>query len=267
MKMRTSHFGFTAEADKIAAAGYDAIELHIKEIMSFDNGEFQRAKKLVRDSGLASEVFDNPLPLDVVIADDDFDFAYYTEYLKKAVSRTAEMGARYFVYGNGRTRSLPEGERRAKGEEKNQQLLFTLCRLAAEENITIMLEPLHSSICNSVLSIPEAYAYAQKLGCPNLKTLLDFRWFVAGGHSYSLIEEYADFIKHVHVDNPLYPFPERRVPMPGDGFDYGPLFQTLKKICYKGMISYEANTFQDFEADLRGGLSLLKSFGIESYGR
>ncbi|WP_073107401.1 sugar phosphate isomerase/epimerase family protein [Hespellia stercorisuis] len=266
MKMKTSHFGFVKEADAIAAAGYDAIELHIKEIMSFDDFEFRRAKQMLRDSGLASEVFDNPLPLDVVIADDSFDFPFYRDYLRKAVERTAQMGGRYFVYGNGKTRSLPDGVEKDTARKKNDQLIVTLCEIAQEYNITIMMEPLAGAICNSVLSIPEAYEYAKKLGCKNLKTLLDFRWFIAGGHDYSDIVEYADFIKHVHVDNPLLPFPERRVPMLGDGFDYGTLFETLKEISYKGYISYEANTFDDFETDIRKGLSLLEHYNIYSYG-
>lgn len=267
MKMRTSHFGFIKEADRIAAAGYDAIELHIKEIMSFDEAQYQEACCKIKDSGLASEVFDNPLPLDVVIADDGFDFGYYTEYLKKAVKRTAKMGARYFVFGNGKTRSLPDGEKRDEAAKKNEELLVTLCDIARQENITIMVEPLDTAVSNSILSIPEAYAYAKKLGCSNLKTLLDFRWFIEGGHDYGVIAEYADFIKHVHVDNPLKPFPERRVPMKDDGFDYSKLFEMLKEISYKGIISYEANTFDDFDSDLRKGLELMESFGIYSYGR
>lgn len=52
MKMKTSHFGFVNEADRIAAAGYDGIELHIKEIMSFDDLEFQKARKKIKDSAL-----------------------------------------------------------------------------------------------------------------------------------------------------------------------------------------------------------------------
>lgn len=265
MKMKTSHFGFIREADQIAAAGYDAIELHIKEIMSLDDIEYKKARSAIKDSGLASEVFDNPLPLDVVIADPDFDTAYYTEYLKRAVDRTARMGARYFVYGNGKTRSLPEGEAREEARKKNDELIVALCEIAMDYNVTIMMEPLANAICNSVLSIPEAYEYAKKLGCRNLKTLLDFRWFVEGGHDYSVIEEYADFIKHVHVDNPRFAFPERRVPMLWDGFNYGKLFETLKGIAYKGYISYEANTFECYETDLRKGLELLSYYDIYPY--
>lgn len=266
MKMRTSHFGFVNQIDQIAAAGYDCVELHIKEIMGFDADGYRQAKKTLFDSGIPCEVFDNPLPLDVVIADPAFDFAFYTEYLKKAVDRTAEMGARYFVYGNGKTRSLPAEGDIAGAEKKNDEMIAVLCELAAQANITILLEPLAASICNRFLGIPENYEYVQKTKLSNLKTLLDYRWFLAGGHSLDVIEEYADFIQHVHIDNPDHAFPKRLVPMAADGHDYTPLFNLLKKICYKGIISYEANTFENgFETDIAKGLELLKENDIFSY--
>lgn len=264
MKMKTGHFGLLNQVEQIARAGYDNAELHIWEIMSLKEEEYKAAKKKLSDIGLDYEVFDNPLPLDQVVADPTFDTAYYKEYLKRAVARTAEMGARYFVFGNGKTRSLPE-EHEQEARKKNNELIVFLCEEALQANITIMMEPLYRSISNVVLSIPEAYEYAQKLGCKNLKTLLDFRWFVAGGHSYDDIVKYADFIKHVHVDNPLYPFPERHVPMLNDGYNYSELFQTLKSIGYKGIISFEANTFEDFDTDIRKGLELLKTYGITPY--
>lgn len=266
MKMRTSHFGFVNQIEQIAAAGYDSVELHIKEIMGFDHAEFQKAKKTLSDSGIPSDVFDNPLPLDVVVADPGFDFQFYTEYLRKAVDRTAQMGCRYFVYGNGKTRSLPEEGDIAGATEKNDQMIRVLCELAAEANITVLIEPLAAAICNRFLGIPENVEYARKTGIPNLKTFLDYRWFLAGGHDLSVIEQYADYIHHVHIDNPDHAFPKRLVPMPGDGHDYTPLFDILKKICYKGIISYEANTFENgFETDIKKGLELLQDNGIESY--
>ncbi len=264
MKMKTGHFGLLNQAQQIAAAGYDNIELHIWEIMSLDNSEYKAAKKKLFDTKIDCEVFDNPLPLDKVVADASFDMEYYKEYLKKAVDRTAQMGARYFVFGNGKTRTIPNVNQE-EGQRKNDEIMVFLCEEAAKANITIMMEPLHKSLSNVVLSVPEAYTYAQRLGCKNLKTLLDFRWFIAGGHPYEHIIQYADFIKHVHVDNPYYAFPERHVPMIGDGFDYTKLFDTLKEIGYKGIISYEANTFEDFDTDIRKGIELLKANGITPY--
>lgn len=265
MKMRLSYFGFAKDIGDIDRAGYDCIEMHVKEVMAFSDAEYRDAKKTLRAAGLTAEVFDNPLPLDKVIADDDFDVAFYTDFLKKAVDRTAELGARYFVYGNGRTRSIPQDGDQAAAMRKNDAMLATLCSLAAQANITVLLEPLAACICNRFLGIPENYEYAKQTGIPNLKTLLDYRWFLEGGHDLAVIEHYADFIQHVHIDNPLSPFPHRTVSAVDDGHDYAPLFNTLKKICYKGIVSIEANTTDDFPRDLRRGLDLFAHHGIRPY--
>lgn len=265
MKMRTSYFGFAKDIGAIDAGGYDCIEMHIKEVMAFNDAEFQAAKKSLRASGLTAEVFDNPLPLDKVVADADFDWDYYVDYLKKCVERTAAMGARYYVYGNGKTRASKPGPNEAVEIKKNEDMLATLCELAAQANITILLEPLAKVLTSRWLGIPEVFEYAKKTGIPNLKTLIDYRWFLAENHAISILEEYADFVQHVHIDNPLSPFPTRIVPAVDDGHDYSPLFNTLKKICYKGIISIEANTTTDFPADLKRGLELFAKHGIESY--
>ena len=268
IKMRTSHFGFVHQIDAIAAAGYNCAELHIKEIMDLSDTDYLAVCKKIRDADITCEVFDNPLPLDSVIADESFDLDIWTEYVKKAVECTATMGARYFVFGNGRTRSIPSEGDVTGAIEKNDEMLARICSLAAEANITVLLEPLAKSICNRFLGIPEIYGYATKTGILNLKTLMDYRWFLAGGHDMQVIERYADFIQHVHIDNPVEEFPRRLVPMADDGHDYGLLFCALKKVCYKGIVSIEANTFENgFDQDIAKGIELLRYHGIESFRR
>jgi sugar phosphate isomerase/epimerase len=259
--MKTSFFGFFKDIDSIARAGYDCVELHVKELMSVDDAEAKGLRKKIRDAGVTSEVFDNPLPLDKVIADADFLIPEYTEYVKKAVGRMAYLGARYIVYGNGKTRSCSDSLSTAK----NDEMLAIICALAAEANITVMLEPLAAQICNRFLSVKECYEYAWTTGIPNLKTLIDYRWFLAGNHDFRMIENYANFIVHAHIDNPVEAFPKRLVPSVDDGHDYSFFFNTLKKICYKGIISIEANTFTDFDSDLKKGLELFAHYGIEPY--
>ncbi|MCD8352147.1 MAG: sugar phosphate isomerase/epimerase [Planctomycetaceae bacterium] len=265
MKMRLSYFGFAKDIDDIDKAGYDCIEMHIKEVMAFSQSEYEEAKRKLKGSGITAEVFDNPLPLDKVVASPDFDWDFYVDFLKKAVERTAAMGARYYVYGNGKTRSSRPGSTEADDIKKNEDMLATLCELAAQANITILLEPLAKSLSTRWLGVPENFAYAKQSGIPNLKTLIDYRWFLEEKHPISIIEEYADFIQHVHIDNPLSPFPTRIPPAIDDGHDYGPLFDALKKTCYKGILSIEANTTTDFPADLKRGLDLIASHGIEAY--
>jgi sugar phosphate isomerase/epimerase len=259
--MRTGFFGFVKDIDAIARAGYDCIEMHVKEIMSLDDSSCVDTKKKIRDSGLTAEVFDNPLPLDKIIADPIFDMAFYTDYVKKAMGRIAELGARYVVYGNGKTRSASGSLELAK----NDEMLARVCKAAEEHNITILLEPLASQICNRFLSVPEIFEYVNTMGFRNMKTLVDYRWFLAGGHSFRMLYDFADFIQHVHIDNPDLVFPTRKVPNSNDGHDYSALFSALKKICYKGIIAIEANTFDDFEGDMKKGLELFATHGIIPY--
>lgn len=263
MKMRTSYFGYTKDIESVAAAGYDCIELHIKEIVELDDGAYKAARQKLRDSAVTGEVYDNPLPLDIAIADENFKIDFWTEHVKKAVDRTAEMGARYFVYGNGITRAIP-----ANGDTgKNDEMIAIICDLAAKANITVLLEPLGIERCNRFLSAAEVFDYAKKTGIPNIKTLIDYRWFLAEKHDFKQIEEYADFIQHIHIDNPLFPFTKRLVPTLKDGHDYSPLFNVLKKICYKGIVSIEANPSDHYIEDLHTGIEFLAGHGIEPYRR
>ncbi len=268
MKMRLGCFGYVKDLDTIARAGFDCAEMHNSEIMSFDHGEFKMALKKLKDSGIPCEVFDNPLPLDQKIIDESFDVEFYKDYLKKGAERVAEMGGRFWVFGNGKTRSIPETGDIEAGKQKVYGFIREMCDIAAQNNITVLLEPLHASISNISLSIPDAINLMKELEKPNLKTFVDFRWFVASNRPYEEIEKYSDEILHVHIDNPTTNFPKERirlVPRIDDGYDYAPFLNELKKIDYKGIISIEALTFDNFEEDIKEGLKFFKQHGIMPY--
>nr|WP_312579487.1 sugar phosphate isomerase/epimerase family protein [Sedimentibacter sp.] len=268
MKMRLGCFGYVNDLDIIARAGFDCVEMHNSEIMGFNNSEFKIALKKLKDCGIPCEVFDNPIPLDKQIIDDSFNVKYYREYLRKGADRAAEMGGRFWIFGNGKSRSLPETGNIEKGKEKIYLFIRDMCDIAAQNNITILVEPLHSVISNIALNIPDTLELINEINKPNLKTLIDFRWFVASGRPYSDIERYSDYILHAHIDNPTTNFPKERiryVPKISDGYNYGPFLSRLKNICYKGILSIEAMTYDDFEVDIKEGLELFRKHGIVPY--
>ncbi len=263
MNARLSFFGFTKDIDAIAAAGYDCIEMHMREIMPMDEAEFKAACQKLHDSLLVCEVLDNPVPLDQVIADESFDLDYYQDYLQKGADRAFELGVKYYVFGNGRTRSLPASGDIEAARQKNLTFMRNLADIASAREITVLIEPLGPRVSNVVLSIPEAIAYAKEIGKSNLGTFLDYRWFVDRKHPYAMIEEYGQHIKHVHIDNPDLPFPKRLVPRVNDGHDYSALFQALEKINYQEILSIEANTFLDWPQDLKDGMDFFASYGVK----
>jgi len=265
MRMLLSCFGFIKDVDTIAAAGYDRAELHVREIMGFDEAEYRGARARLRDCGLPAHVFDNPIPLDSRVSDPSFDLGYYRDFLNTAADRCAEMGARYFVFGNGKARSLPEEGDVRGAAEKFDEFFRMLLDIAAERNITVLIEPLGKRLSNIVNSLPEAVEFIRRHGRPNLKTFVDYRYMVELGRPLSELAEFEPYIKHVHLDNPTTVFPERVVPRVDDGFDYAPFLDALKGICYKEIVSIEASVFKDFPREIRGGIEFFAAHGIRPY--
>lgn len=263
MNPRLSFFGFSKDIDAIAAAGYDCIEMHMHEVMKMDGGEFQVVCQKLKHSPLVCEVLDNPVPLDVVIASDSFNLEDYRKFLNIGADRAAALGVRYYVFGNGRTRSLPtEGDIEA-AKEKNLTFMRMLADIAGQRGITVLIEPLAPAVSNVIHSIPEALEYSEIVGKPNIGTFLDYRWFVDRKHPFKMIETYGQHIKHVHIDNPDLPFPKRLVPRINDGHDYSAIFRALEKINYQGILSIEANTFMHWPQDLKDGMDFFAAYGVE----
>lgn len=261
--MRTGHFGLLGQVEAIAAAGYDTAELHIWEIMALDNAGFAAAAQKIRDCGIPCEVFNNPLPMDISIAGEDFDLPFYREHMKRGVERVQALGGRYINFGNGRARSIPRGADRDAVVQKVLGVVDDLCGYAAQAEITVLLEPIGRSITNFVLTIAEAYDCAARLGRSNLKTLIDLRWFVdAPEQTWADVARYRDFIAHAHIDYPLSTLPERVESTLGDGYDYGPYIAALNSAGYDGILSTETNSHRDFEAEIREGLRLLRHYGV-----
>ena len=268
MKMRLSSFGFVKDIDAIANAGFDCIEMHYREIVPMTESEFRTAKRKLNDSLLTAEVFNNPLPLDRQIITPDFSLNDYREHIKIGAERAAEMGARFCNFGNGKTRSLPldaSADEMAAAREKILESILLCCETNAAYNITVLIEPLSSVVSNFIMNIPEAIALSKELGVYNLKPFIDLRWFVDEKRPYDEIIKYADQIQHIHIDNPVTPFPTRPIPRLSDDFDYSLFMNALKKICYKGIISCEANTFVDFEKDLKDLMAFFNHFDITAY--
>jgi sugar phosphate isomerase/epimerase len=265
MKMRLGCFGFIKDLDDIAAAGYDCAELHVREIMGFDDAGYKTALRKLRSCGIPADVFDNPIPLDSRVSDPSFDLAFYRDFLRKAADRTAAMGARYFVFGNGKARSLPAEGDIAGAAAKFDEFFTMLLDITAEYNITVLIEPLGKKLSNIVNNLPEAVEFIKKFSRPNLKTFIDYRYMVELGRPMDEIAKYEPFIKHVHLDNPTTVFPERVFPRIDDGHDYKPFLDALKGIAYKEIISVEASVFKDFKSEINQGLRFFEEHAIKPY--
>lgn len=260
--MKIGMFGAVKDIEAVSAAGFDCIEMQVNEIVQLEDDLFRDACQKLEHSGLTCEVLDNPVPLDQVIADDTFDLDYYQGYLKKGVERARKLGVKFYVFGNGRTRSLPVTGDIEKAHQKNLDFMRRLADITTAKDIQVLIEPLAPRVSNVVQSLAQALEYAREIDRSNIGTFLDYRWFLAMNHPLEEIYKFARSIAHVHIDNPTTEFPRRLVPKLNDGHDYKPFLSALKEIHYNGIISVEANSFSDFDQEMQQTLEFFKSFGI-----
>ena len=258
MRMRLGCFGYIKDLEDIAAAGYDCAELHVKEIVGFDEAGFRAARAKLRSCGLPAEVFDNPIPLDSRIADPSFDLKVWGGHLEKAADRCAELGARYFVFGNGKARSLPTEGDVAGAKRKLDEFLHLLLDIAAERNITVLIEPLGKKLSNIVNSLPEAVELIGRFGRPNLKTFIDYRYMVELGRPLAEIAEFEPYIRHVHLDNPRTVFPRAGGPEAGRRVRLRALPGGPEEDRLQGDPLHRGLGFQGLQEGDRGGAGFLR---------
>src|SRR4030065_2232204 len=100
MKPKLSFFGAPKDIDAIDAAGYDCIEMQVVGLMQLDETEFGETQNKLSHLSLTCEVLDNPIPLDQCVADDSFDLNYYEKFLQAGADRAAQLGVKYYIFGN-----------------------------------------------------------------------------------------------------------------------------------------------------------------------
>lgn len=245
------------QVDVIARAGYDCAELSVSAVMQLNDAEFKLAMKKITDSGLCSDVFSEPLPPDIQICTKGFNTFVWREYLKSVCDRVSVLGGQRLVFRNGGSRSVPDEGDLPRAREDVMTFIRTLCVIAGEYGITVMLEPLDESLSNMYNTLDECAETIKILGLPNLTALCSLSYFAYAG--LGDIIKHKGIIGYVHIDSPVSPNPQRLCPREDDDYNYNPFFEMLGKINYSGIISINADTYSDFENEIRHALAFLKN--------
>lgn len=246
------------QVDAIADAGYDCVELNVSDVMKLSNTEFKSFKNRLSETGLHSNVFYEPLPPDITICTRGFNTFVWREYIKDVCFRVSELGGRKFVFSNGNGRSIPIKGDLHRARESVMAFIKMLCDIANEYEITVMIEPLDESLTNMYNTLDECSELIGILGMPNLTAMCSLRYFSSAGTDDIL--KYKKIIDHVHIDYPNSPNSQRLCPKENDGYNYKSFFEVLNKIDYSGLVSVIADTYIDYESDIKLSLAFIKAF-------
>ncbi len=245
-----------------AEMGFDYIEASVTALMEMAPEAFEQAAARAREAGISVEatniLFPGGGPIRLV--GPEADPAALEEYLIEAVRRAAAVGARVMAFGSGALRARPAG---FDPEVTHSQLCFAVSTAAAcmqPYGITLALEPLNRGETNAVNTLPEGAALLDELRLPNAALLADFYHMRQIEEPLTHLTDYGPRIAHTHIacgSNRAFPLEERED-------QYAAFFQGLKAIGYRGRMSIEGRSQNEF-ADAERSLRLLRRLA-EEYG-
>lgn len=254
--MKLGGFGFLADYPKIQKAGYDYAELDMPEIEALSDEEFSAVRDRIGQAGFPVLTGARILPItEPLFFVDGFRPSSLEDYLRKTCRRSAELGIRKVILGNGKARSLAGPEDRAK-EPVFVDFLRMLGEIAGENQLELILEPLGPKYSNYINTIPEAVEMLERVGLSNVFTMADLRHMVWSRESLDHVITYRPYLHHIHVDYPLS-YPERGYPKTGDGYDYSEFLTALKQSGYQDTMTIEADIPENWSLAHDGAVVVL----------
>lgn len=230
--------------EKLAAIGFDYIELPLAEMNALSNDDFNALVKRVEASKIRCETCNNCFPATMRLTGSEVDPVAITAYVAHAFSRAARLGVEYVVFGSGPAKNIPKGFPMEDGYRQVVKLLQYISAVAAKYGITIVIEPLRVLECNLIHSFQEGCQLAKDVDQANVKVLVDFYHLSQENEPIQhLLDEGQQYLRHVHFardEGRVFPAKIDEDP------NYKLFFDALETIGYDQRISLEAYT-SDFE--------------------
>ena len=248
--------GICLSPDKVAqlAPGFDYVELALAATLNplADDAAYapqQPALAALRPPVRAFNIF---VPREVKVVGPEVDWALVERYVERALRRAASLGADVIVFGSGGARRVPEDYPTALAWGQLVRFLNLCADYAANQAITIAIEPLNKGECNIINSYLEGVQLAKDVGRREVRVLADIYHFMMEGEPVDDIAKEPEWLAHVHLSDTDHYWP-------GSGtYPLERLFAILKELNYQGMASIECRWGPDFTEETARSLRFLR---------
>jgi sugar phosphate isomerase/epimerase len=142
------------------------------------------------------------------------------------------------VFGSPNQRKTTGGLTREQATRNYIDGLASVAPQAEARGVTVLVEALPIAQSDVVQTLSEAVGIVSEIGSPAVRTMFDVHNAVDELEPHAvLVDRYFEFIRHVHV-NEL----DGRHCGAGN-YDFGPVFEVLRRRGYSGWVSLEAFDF------------------------
>ena len=248
--MRLGCCGREDKLDAIIDAGYDYIEPSVPTLRSdLSDTDFEPIYQHFKNAPIKAEAFNVFIPGDLKITGNSVDTGALMKHVEITTRRAASLGAEIIVFGSGGARNIPEGFSRTQAFEQIGFFCAMAADIASQHNITIVIEPLTSNVCNCITSVAEGAELVEQVAHPNLALLADLYHMEVDNEPWANIIENAPVLQHIHL-----PVPDLDIlTTEGKPFNHELFIQTLKKTGYDGRVTVEDNSkrFNNFAQEAK----------------
>lgn len=238
------------------AAGFDYVELPMAQMMELQADQREAVFQQLQSATLHCEACNNFFPTYYRLTGRNVDMEKHLAYANDALQFGKRLGAKAIVFGSGPAKNVPDDFPVEEGYMQIVTLLQHIGPIAAENGITLAIEPLRKAECNLINTYAEGITLAKDVGHPNVRVLVDYYHLCAENEPVSHIAESGKaYLAHVHFADPK----ERMFPNARSAGGYTSFFRALHAAGYDGRISCEAYAAADFRKEAKAGCAVLRS--------
>jgi len=194
------------DIDVAERAGCEYVELTVTNVCpEIGKAEIENLKKRLRGFSIQPEVWRRFVPADLPVVGEVVSFAKITDFVRTTLGRIGELGGKVVVFGSPGARNIPHGFPRDRAHRQLIRFLQMTADVAAENNITVVIEPITRRNSNVLNLVSEAVALAQEVDRPEIKVLADLFHMTANSEPADAIGRTGKYLHHVHIPVPDIP--------------------------------------------------------------
>jgi sugar phosphate isomerase/epimerase len=231
--------GSLARAAALKAQGVGFLTLGVGDFLVPDKSDGEFAGNLAKLAAsplpvLACNGFLRPAHLRCVGAEANHDMIL--DWAAIAFRRLKQANGKLIVFGSASSRDLRDGWTKDKADPQFVALLKRMGPLAAQHDITVVVEQLQVSECNYINHLGEGAALIRAAGHPNIRINADLFHMLRMGDTPADLKAAMDVVAHLEIAE------KRSRTVPGvDGDDFRAFFHVLRQANYQGAISIEGS--------------------------
>lgn len=253
-------YGVCASFDQILdaqAGGLDYIEVGAAWIAGLDSAGIRNVCSVCQTNGIWVRAANCLFPGDIRLNGKDYSLDKVREYVKVVFDKAAHIGVETISLGSGGQRKIGSDDDRESCIKQFAEAADTIGHEAMKAGVIVAIEPLNKWETNLINTVAEGAEMVRQIANPNLLLLADTYHMFLEKENFDVIAENKDIISHIHVANPN----GRVFPKKGDGIDYLPVAEAIKKAGYDNKISLEAGTDDFIPGCRETGAYLRELFG------